>query len=301
VRRAVAILAAVAAAGLAMAAPAAGSPARELYGGGVKVDRSAPQVLVLADQRYAVDRAPAHTFDAYLPLDGGGPHPGIVLIHGGGWRHGNKRDLAAEARYFAEHGFAAFSINYELAPKHRWPQQLVDSRAAVMWIRAHASTYAVDARRIGAFGTSAGAHLASMLAVMTDGMPDLGAGIMAAVAWSSPMDLVLLGELAGSYTRAEQFLGCSGETDCASLARSASPITYVSRGDADLFFVHSRNEFIPVQTAREMNTRMSKVRAPHVYIELPGTGHAAQYEDEAVPGASTTVLDASISFFASHL
>ena len=288
-------------AGMGLASPAVGSPARELYGGGVQVDWSIPRVVVLADQPYALDRAPAHTFDAYLPVDGGGPHPGIVLIHGGGWRHGNKRDLAAEARYFAEHGFAAFSINYQLAPKHRWPQQLVDARNAVMWIRAHADTYSVDAGRIGAFGTSAGAHLASMLAVLTNGIPDAGAGIMAAVAWSSPMDLVLLGQLAGSYTRAERFLGCSDEEDCASLAVSASPITYVGRGDADLFFVHSRGEFIPVQTAREMSARMTKVRAPHIYVELPGTGHAAQYERDAVPGTSTTVLDASISFFGSHL
>jgi acetyl esterase/lipase len=278
--------------------PASGSPARDLAG----PNRSTERFVVLYDQPYSLKPRLRNTFDAYLPVDPPGAHPAIVVIHGGGWRNGSKSDLAPQARYMARRGFATFSIDYRLAPQNPWPAQLEDSAAAVEWIRSHADTYRVDPARIGVFGTSAGGHLASMLATLTDGAYTLGFGVKAAVAWSAPMDLVLLGELSGGGNpHAKSFLGCSGQDQCTLIGEAASPITYVSRNDPPLFFIHSRWESMPVRVAREMNQRMNSVRAPHRYLELPGSKHAAGYSRDEIPNSSTTVIADSVDFFETHL
>ncbi len=93
------------------------------------------------------------------------PRPAIVIVHGGGWSSGDKR-ANIWARYpieYASRGFVAISINYRLLPDDPFPAAIADVRAAVRWLRANAATYNVDPNRIGAYGNSAGAHLALML------------------------------------------------------------------------------------------------------------------------------------------
>ncbi|MBW2464889.1 MAG: hypothetical protein JRH11_24785, partial [Deltaproteobacteria bacterium] len=80
------------------------------------IDRSRPTHELL-DQAYV--RAPGRTLELDLSVpDGPGPHPVAVLIHGGGWRGGDKGDFARVRRLFASHGVAAASLDYRLAPRH---------------------------------------------------------------------------------------------------------------------------------------------------------------------------------------
>lgn len=69
--------------------------------------------------------------DAYLPLDAPALVPGVLVIHGGGWRSGTRLQLALQAYRFARAGIAAFAIEYRLAPAYRWPAQIEDVRAAL--------------------------------------------------------------------------------------------------------------------------------------------------------------------------
>src|SRR5262249_41639796 len=128
--------------------------------------------------------------DAYLPA--GGPHPAVLLIHGGGWDHGDKASDATSARALAAHGFGAFAAHYRLAPPGgtwHFPAPVEDVQAAMIWIRAHADEYRVDAKRVGAFGDSAGANLALMLGV--SGKPGADRAD-AVVSWSGPTDFTTL-------------------------------------------------------------------------------------------------------------
>ena len=72
--------------------------------------------------------------DAYLPA-GSKLRPSVLVIHGGGWRFGSKRQLAKYASGLAGRGFNAFAINYRLAPQHKHPAQIEDCRDAVRWIK----------------------------------------------------------------------------------------------------------------------------------------------------------------------
>ena len=164
--------------------------------------------------------------DAYLP-GSPGPHPGVILIHGGAFRTGGRGWETYLATALVDAGFAAFSVDYRLAPEFPFPAAVDDVLAAVAWVRAHAAEYGVDSREIGAIGESAGGHLAAMLAVLGRDPLDTGSRIAAAVSWSGPMDLHALVRDAGDVVTGgltirddvvEPFLGCRG-VSCARLFR----------------------------------------------------------------------------------
>lgn len=290
----------VATATLVSAAPAHAGPPGASGGTAGLLPRQAAGVIYLPNQHYgpALDLSfHHHRFDAYLPADVWNLHPGVILIHGGGARAGDKSSMAEEAWYLAQHGLAAFSINYSPVEEGLEFTPLEDVQAAVAWIRENAAIYSVDPSRIGAVGVSAGAHLVSLLATKTDGHQTEGSGVTAAVAWSPFMDLVWWADHDDNPdAQFEYRMGCSSESECRAIRRDISPITFVGRNDANLFFVHSRHEFIPVAMSRRMDRRMDEVRARHTYIELPGGLHGLGYLDEKVPGTSTTVLNASLDF-----
>jgi len=60
-------------------------------------------------------------------------------------------------------GYAMASINYRLAPAATWPAQILDCKAAIRWLRAHAQDYGYDASRMAVMGESAGGQLVAML------------------------------------------------------------------------------------------------------------------------------------------
>lgn len=122
----------------------------------------------VADIEYANVAGVSLRLDASVP-DGEGPFPIAILIHGGGWGSGDKaQDFGALQGPLNEAGFASFSINYRLAPQHRWPACFEDVQAAIRWVRQHAAEYKGDPKRIALVGYSAGGQLAMLAASRAD-------------------------------------------------------------------------------------------------------------------------------------
>lgn len=120
--------------------------------------------------------------DLYLPPTNEQKHPGVVIIHGGGWTSGIK-DAAREINIgttLASHGYVCMSIDYLLhdskSEQPCWPQNLHDCKTAVRWLRANAERLHLDPDHIGVIGGSAGGHLASMVGVTQakDGLDPAG-------------------------------------------------------------------------------------------------------------------------------
>ena len=65
--------------------------------------------------------------DAYIPK-AEGQYPAVLVIHGGAWRFGDRKQLSNYAQSLAEKGFSCFAIDYRLAPKHKFPAQIEDCR-----------------------------------------------------------------------------------------------------------------------------------------------------------------------------
>ena len=116
---------------------------------------------------YTTDSTGSYRADLYEP-PGTGPFPAVVMIHGGSWRSGSKGEMRKLSRDLAAHGFACFSINYDLHARS-FPYSWQESRAAVAFLRAHAQDDHIDPARIAVLGTSAGGQLAALVALAPDG------------------------------------------------------------------------------------------------------------------------------------
>src|SRR5262245_39122988 len=125
----------------------------------------AASVEFIADLVYTSPNGQPQLLDLYLPVDRLGLLPVIIWLHGGGWRHGDRRLCPNLSRYFAERGFAMASIDYRLSGEATFPAQVHDVKAAIRWIRAHAEVYGLDSQRLGLWGSSAGAHLGALVAL----------------------------------------------------------------------------------------------------------------------------------------
>lgn len=130
------------------------------------LNRCAPRVAgVERDMRYVFGGHRLQAVDAFLPLNGP-PHPVLVYIHGGGFHFGDKRTYDRICRSFAAAGCLVFNVNYRMAPRWGYPEQLRDVCEAVRWAYANAAWFGGDPRRIFLAGDSAGAYFAAQYAVM---------------------------------------------------------------------------------------------------------------------------------------
>jgi acetyl esterase len=102
----------------------------------------------------------------YTPR-GAGPFPALVYFHGGGWVIGNLETHDATCRALAnESGAVVVSVDYRLAPEHRFRAGVDDSDAATRWVADHAAEIGVDPGRIAVGGDSAGGNLAAVIALL---------------------------------------------------------------------------------------------------------------------------------------
>ena len=175
--------------------------------------------------------------DLYLPK-GRGPFPGVIYLHGGGWRNGNRSQLRRQAALMAKHGFVGMAIEYRLAPAHPYPAALEDARDAVRWLRRHAKEYNVNPYCIAAVGSSAGGHLAAMLGVDSTRSTghlrsDEDASVQAVVAFNGIFDL----EAMPPSTMISDLLGAPCAA-AASRCREASPIDHIHPGLPPYLILH---------------------------------------------------------------
>lgn len=118
-----------------------------------------------------------HLLDVWrpLPLEGKEPSPFrryekapwpiLFYVHGGGFRILSKDTHWVMGLAFARRGFLVFNVSYRLAPKHRYPSAMEDVTRAFAWVMKHAEQYGGDPSRVVIAGESAGANLATSLAV----------------------------------------------------------------------------------------------------------------------------------------
>jgi acetyl esterase/lipase len=230
----------------------------------------------------------------------GKPRPAVVVIHGGGWLEGDRSSFATR-RYgvpgniedFAELGFVAVTINYRLSGEAPFPAALEDCKCAVRWLRAHAGAYNLDPKHIGAYGNSAGGHLALLLGLVGkdaglegDGPhQEQSSAVQAVVSDSGPLDL-LHQHRHGALRRAVgRFLGGPPEGKRAALYKTASPAHQITAHAPPLLLIYGgADEQVPVETADRFTLALERAglkdvsyhrlayvdHCPHSLVRVPG-------------------------------
>ena len=258
---------------VALVAPAAGAQPS------VDVRRDAPAPAPVIDIEYGTANGKRLLLDAYVPPAGEGRRPAVVMIHGGGWRVGDKASWRPEAERLATKGWVAFSVNYRLDEPAVFPAEIEDVQAAVRWVRAHAEEYKVDSARIAAIGESAGGHLAAMLATLGSGALDRDARIRVGAAWSPPVDLTALAGSRGAGWIGP-LLGCNQQT-CPDRLAQSSPVTHVDGTDAPVYLVSSTEELVPLSQSQAMAERLKAAGVDHRLDVYAGNRHALDFRDDA--------------------
>lgn len=222
-----------------------------------------PQATVIYDE----DGGRKLEMDVYLPsTPPKGLRPAVIMVHGGGWAGGHRRDFSWIGQWLAAKGYVAFSTSYRLATKDKnhWPAQLDDVQRSVRWIRGHAADYQIDPERIGALGASAGGHLVACLGTMDTrdnsdaALATFSSRVSCVVDLCGPTDLTE--DLRPKVAKGEW---CNGVIDTLlgnlnrEGARGASPLFFADDQSSPFLIVHgAKDDIVPLDHSQRLETAL---------------------------------------------
>ncbi len=211
------------------------------------------------------------TLDAFVP-EGDGPFATCILVHGGGFTKGDKQTFIKPLfEPLAKAGFAWFTINYRLAPQHQWPACAEDVASAIKWVKAHASEYKVDMKRIALIGESAGGHLVSWAGVTSEGETR----VAAVVPFYPPHDLVVQVKMRNALGGLGGLIGMDDLNDAA-LKKLAdiSPINHIKPGLPPFLQIHGDKDVtVPISQSVNFEAKMKTAGNACETITISGGIH----------------------------
>ena len=245
--------------------------------------------IAVDQHEYAVVRDEPLWLDLYRPEFAEGLLPVVMMIHGGGWTEGDRRDLAPLNRYLASRGYVVAAISYRLAPEWQFPAPQEDLASAIAYVKSLELTHGVDPTRIALVGRSAGAHIALVGAYTTNDPAVRGVASYygpAAMRWgySNPArpgvidsSGVLEAYLGGPpSTRGEQY-------DAAEPARFVTPET-----PPTLFIQGLRDEHVSPFHAEFVSDRLIEAGVPFHILRMPWATHACDFVFSGPCGQAST-------------
>lgn len=220
-----------------------------------------------------------HRLDLYRRRDAATARPVFVHFHGGRFVMGGKsREARALLFRLADEGWVSISATYRLRDAGRFPHSLTDAKRVICWVRAHAADYGIDPSLIVVSGSSAGAHLAAMVA-LTPNVAQFQPGFEAADA-SVSAAVCLYG-----------YYGSRETTD----AEASSPAGWVSETAPPFLIAHGAHDpLIPAAHAEAFTDRLrAKSVQPVVMVRLRYAEHSF---DLFRSPRFTAVIDGVIAF-----
>lgn len=90
-------------------------------------------------------------------------NPAIIILHGGGWKSGNKSQMEPFAIEMASKGYTCFNIEYRLSPEAKYPAAIFDVKKAIQYIKKNAQNFNTDTTKIAVLGFSSGGQMAALI------------------------------------------------------------------------------------------------------------------------------------------
>jgi len=279
---------------------------------------SAPPLWKFLQHRRSVHRTsvrygnlPSQLLDVWRrkdsPASGRCPQPGepapvLIFVPGGAWVHGSRLLQGyALMSHLAEMGWVCLSIDYRVAPHHRWPAHITDVKTAIAWAHANVDKFGGDRNFVAVAGCSAGGHL-SALAGLTANDPEMQCelpegsdtsvdavvGIYGRYDWEDRSTA----ERARFVDFLERVVVGRKLSKHADVLRKASPVARVHEDAPPFLVIHGTGDsVIPVEQARSFVEKLRAASHSVVsYVELPGAGHAFDMIDGARTGSTATAI-----------
>jgi acetyl esterase/lipase len=234
------------------------------------------------------------------------PMPAIVFIHGGGWRNGDK--FPSQVKSLAERGFFAVSINYRLSGVAIFPAAVEDCKCAVRWLRANATKYNIDPKRIGVWGGSAGGHLSLMVGCADEtaglegngGWETYSSRVQAVCSYYGPSDLAHMQD--GDTAAPAQFLGGTPK-EKPEAYRLASPVTHVTPDDPPLLMVHGDSDkVVPFTQSVTMQQAYLNLGLKVELVKVLNAGHGFQpVPNKTISPTQQDIFQKMLDFFIHEL
>jgi acetyl esterase/lipase len=230
--------------------------------------------------------------DAHVP-DGPGKFPIAILVHGGGWMSGDRKQEFNELfEPLSRANFTWFSIEYRLAPTNRWPACFADVQTAIRWVKQHGPEFKGDPNRIALIGYSAGGYLVTY-AGTTAGS---ATRVQAIVGIAPPTDLVSDNQRRGGLSPSMRALFGFSTTNLDSTALDLlfinSPLSYVVPGLPPFLLVQgSDDKTVPHDQSERFQTALLNNGNICDFITITNAQHNIADWDKFDPQWQNKVVD----------
>ena len=224
--------------------------------------------------------------DIYTPPAGTSNGSGVLLVHGGGWRSGDRTQLRGYGILLGRIGYTSVACEYRLVDEAKWPAQIHDVKAALRWMRINSGRLGIDPAKIAVSGNSAGAHLSLMLAGTPNvaefegdgGHPGVPTDVAASISFYGP---ALLGRPGAALSDTVHKL--VGDDPTGERLQGASPITHVSASwPPTMLITGNQDQTVPDESSFYMYKALVEAGAkaelhvyegaPHAFDALPDFG-----------------------------
>lgn len=215
-----------------------------------------------------------------------GKYPVLLLIHGGGWRSGNKSMDVPMAQQIAAKGYVTATVEHRLSPEALYPAAVYDIKAAVCFLRANAKKYNIDPNQMAIAGSSAGGQLAALVGSTSgvekfegnEGNPKVSSAVQAIIDLDGVLDFNTPDEKGKDEEAAKRSAGALwfGATFSEAPEKwiEASPIRYMGKNTPPMLFINSalprfhygRDSVIAILTKHKIYTEVHTIEnTPHPF------------------------------------
>ncbi|TWG14009.1 alpha/beta hydrolase [Actinoplanes teichomyceticus] len=229
-----------------------------------------------------------HLLDLYLPAEPAtAPRPLLIVMGGSGWFADDGKGYApALAPHFTAAGHVVAGVSTRSSHQAKFPAQVDDVRAAIRWLRAHATDYGIDPRRMAVLGDSSGGWTALMAGFT-------GTGVRAVVDLYAPVDFTrmdahMLPGACDAFNRAfgstachadprspeSALLGCPIRT-CPDRVAAADPRRLLTRSAPPVLIIHgTQDALVPLNQSELLFEALAEASVPATLYTVPGAGHS---------------------------
>ena len=235
----------------------------------------------------AIETLPFQHAGSELPIDfytasqKNGLRPLVVMVYGGSWARGHRKDLSELNYFLADAGFHVAAISYRLAPATHFPGPVDDVVAATEFLIKDADRWNIDPKRIYLMGRSAGGQIAEMAALSE---VKRGHPIKGIISLYAPADLIWGVETSKPWHIIDgkisigTYLGKGLTEDTRDFYKSASPFFQVDAATPKHLLIHGKgDELVSSYHTRSLATRLKELGRPIEVEELRWSTHGFDY------------------------